>query len=478
MNNTPAFSGHELSAKEAHEVVDLLRAGEISPAELVDISAGRIEAVEPDVNATVTVCADRARTAAAEWDGCDPSDAGWLGGLPIGIKDLMMVEGVRSTNGTPGKADFIAPKSHHLVHRLERRGGLVMGKTNTPEEGAGGNTFNPVFGATRNPWDTSKNAGGSSGGAAVSLATGEVWLSHGSDLAGSLRTPAAYCGVIGMRPSPGVASGGSEANRFGTEGVQGPMACSVRDCALFLDAMAGFEPSAPLSWPAPQTPYQKSVMEADGKVRIAYSRDMNGFAYTSKEMDEHLRGALEKVAAGGAVIDEACPDVDGLDRTYRTLRAMVWAAGPGREKASVQDQYKFTLMDNIRQGRELTADDIYDAQLGRAQLYDRTVNFLKDFDVLACPVVGLMPGPVEEEYPRVIDGVELTDYLDWLKFSFLSTTVSLPSISVPVGLRNGIPVGIQLIGQPRGEARLLQVARAFEVACGGPLGPIDPVRRH
>jgi len=478
MSDTPKFSGPEICAKPAYEVIDMLCKGEVSPAEVLTASFKRIETIEPLVNAMPTTCRDRAEAMIEVMDGDTRRPREWLGGLPIGIKDLTEVEGVRSTFGSLGLADNIPVKSSKLVTRLEDRGGVVVGKTNTPEMGAGGNTFNAVFGITRNPWDTSKNAGGSSGGAAVSLATGEVWLSQGSDLAGSLRTPAAYCGVVGFRPSPGIAGGGPEAMKFHTEGVNGPMARSVRDCALFLDAMAGFDPTTPLSWPAPEKSYHQSVLETDQNIRIAYAPDLNGFAFISKEMDAHLRGALDKVAGQGGTVELDCPELPTLNETYRTLRAMLWAAGPGRAPESVQKHFKFTLKDNIEQGRNLSADQIFDALAGKSALYDNMTNFLQDFDVLACPVVGLVAGPVEEEFPQNVDGEKLTDYLDWLKFSFLSTTVGMPSISVPVGMLNGMPVGLQLIGQPRGEARLLQVARAIEVAVGGPLGPIDPIIRH
>lgn len=473
------YTGPDLCRLEAHEVVDLLKRREVSPDDLLDAAFARIAAVEPSVNAMPTTCKERARAAARAIGPGSPDAPGWLGGLPLGIKDLTNVAGVRTTFGTKGLADNVPATSDVIVTRLESRGGIVVGKTNTPEFGAGANTFNAVFGMTRNPWNTALNAGGSSGGAGASLATGEVWLSHGSDLAGSLRTPAAYCGVVGLRPSPGVAGGGPALMKFHTEGVQGPMARSVRDCALFLDAMAGFDREAPISWPAPEKPYQQAVTEADGKVRIAYTSDMNGFAVVSKAMDAHLRAALAKVERAGGVVDEACPELPDLDRTYRVLRAMLWAALPGRAPEGVQKHYKETLRENIDFGRQLSIDDVIDAQRGRTVLFDRTVSFLDRFDVLACPVVGLMPGPVEEEFPREIDGEPLTDYITWLRYSYLATTVGLPAISVPVGLTaDGLPVGLQLIGPPRGEAKLLAVARAVEVAVGGPLGPIDPVVRH
>ncbi|MGI9355417.1 MAG: amidase, partial [Rhizobiaceae bacterium] len=327
----------------AREVVKLLKIGEVSPSELIDASEQRTEQVDGDVNAMVTKCFDRARNMsgktlakAKESAGKEP---GWLAGLPIGIKDLSAVSGVRTTFGTPDMADHVPAQNDPIVDTLEARGGLVVGKTNTPEMGAGGNTFNDVFGFTRNPWDTRKNSGGSSGGAAVSLAAGEVWLSHGSDLAGSLRTPAAYCGVVGLRPSPGRAFGGPMALGFSHEGLSGPMARDVLDCALFLDAMCGYDERAPLSLPAPAEPFFTSASRASMPVRVAFAPTLNGFAPVEAEICSVMGAALEKLASEGATIEEACPELPDLYNTYITLRALHWAALPGRAPQSVQSQY-------------------------------------------------------------------------------------------------------------------------------------------
>ena len=474
----PEFTGPELCAKSATEVVALLRSGGLSPAELVDASFERMAVVEPVVNATPTTCRTRAMEMLGAGLKGDRAHPGWLAGLPVGIKDLNQVAGVRTTFGTSALADFVPETSDPVVERIEARGGLVVGKTNTPEMGAGANTFNEVFGRTRNPWDISRNAGGSSGGAAAALATGQHWLSQGSDLAGSLRTPAAYCGVVGLRPSPGLVPDGANGNLFNTESVCGPMARNVADCALFLDAMAGFDRRSPISFPPAAGSYGAAVAAADNRLRFAFSPDLNGFAAVSREMAAAIALAMAAIEAAGAVVVESCPELPELDRTYRVLRAMLWAAGPGRQPQAVQRGFKQTLTDNIRFGRELAVADVYDAQLNRSRLFHDMSLFLEDFDVLACPVVGIMPGPVEQEYPTEIDGRPLTDYIDWLKFSFLSTTAGLPAISVPVGLSDsGMPVGLQLIGRHRGEARLLQAARVVEVATGGPLGPIDPIAR-
>jgi amidase len=481
-NPATPFSGPQLCALSAREAVALLKRGEVSPGEMIDAAMARIGAVEPAVNAVVTTCADRAREAAGRL----PADAarngrepGWLAGLPITIKDLDAVAGVRCTSGNAALADFVPERSDPLVERLESRGGLVIGKTNTPEFGAGANTFNEVFGPTRNPWDTRRNAGGSSGGAAVSLATGEAWLSHGSDYGGSLRTPAAYCGVVGLRPTPGRCGGSPSEIAFTLESVSGPMARDVGDIALFLDAMTGYDPREPITIEAPAISFQEAVTRADGKVRIAFSEDLGGYAPVEREMRTILRRAMERTSANGAVVEEACPSLPGLEETFRTLRGLSFAATYPHKPQAVRDRFKRTLRENVESGGRITLDEICFAMRQRTVLYQTMREFLSARDVLAIPVVGLEPGLVEEEYPPAVDGQPMRDYIDWLRFAFLATVTTLPAISVPVGFTaSGMPVGIQLVGPPRGEARLLQVARAVEEAVQFPRTPIDPVVRH
>lgn len=468
------FTGPDICQLEAHQVVALLRKGEVSPDDLITASEARLAQVELAVNAVPVICTDRARAAVKMLNG-DPDHPGWLAGLPIGIKDLTPVAGVRSTFGTKALAHNIPKESDPIVTRLEARGAVVVGKTNTPEFGAGGNTFNDVFGPTLNPWDTRLNAGGSSGGAAVSLSTGALWLSHGSDHGGSLRTPAAYCGIVGLRPSPGLCASASVVGFIG-EGVQGPMARSVTDCALFLDAMAGFEPRAPLSYPSPDMPYQEAVRRADPQIRIGFAPDLGGFGPVDADMARYLRGAMGAMADAGAVVEDACPDLPDLERTYHVIRGGMWAANFISAPDSLTRYFKPTLAENLAFGLSLNAEDIAKAQLARMRIYDNMRLFLQQYDVLACPVVGNMPHAQSEEWVRHVGGQELTGYMDWLRFAFLATVAGLPAISVPVGLSDdGLPVGIQLIGPPRGEAKLLAAARAVEIVMGGPFGPIDPM---
>ena len=451
----------ELSQKTARDIVKLLQTKAISPQELLDIVFARTAEVEPHINAIPTLCPERARVAASGL-----ADDTMLAGLPIAVKDLTVVAGVRTTFGTRGYADFVPDQTDPLIERLEERGAIVIGKSNTPEMGAGGNTFNDVFGATRNPWNTAMNAGGSSGGAAAALATGEVWLAHGSDLGGSLRTPAAYCGVVGLRPSPGRAGGGSVDNVFGIEGVQGPMARNVRDCALFLDAMSGFDPRQPISLEPPASPFLAATETGLKPSKIAYSPHHDGVGEVEPEIDQILRAALTKLEPSVA-IEEACPHLPDLDRIYTILRAVAWAAGAGRQPEHIQQHFKAALKENIALATSYSIDDIVDAITGRSVIYHAMCHFLGEFDLLASPVVGLEPGPVEIEYPQSVNGVATRNYLDWLRYSFLATTAGLPALSLPVGFtKSGMPVGIQLIGPARGEAKLLAMAAYIEDRLG------------
>lgn len=470
-----AFTGPELCRYEAHEIVRLLARHEISPNDLLEASFQRMAEVEPVINAMPTLCPERAFAAAAALADQKPGPK-WLGGLPLGIKDLTLVEGVRTTFGTAGLADFIPQKTDPMVRRIEARGGIVVGKSNTPEMGAGGNTFNAVFGPTRNPWDSSLNPGGSSGGAAAALATGETWLSQGSDHGGSLRTPAAFCGVVGLRPSPGRVANQTEAG-FLIEGTSGPMARSVRDCALFLDVMADHNPRSPISYPGCESgSFQEAVLAASPKIRIGFTPDFNGLAPVDEPVRAHLAAVLEKMQAAGATIEETCPQLDGLERTYHTLRGIMWATLTHRMPDKITRHFKPALAENATFGQGLSMADIADANLDRTRLYHAMVSYFENWDVLACPVVGCLPHKQSEEWVREVGGVRFEGYMDWLRHAFLATVTGLPAISVPVGLGpGGLPVGLQLIGKPRGEAALLAAARAVEMVVGGPLPPIDPI---
>ncbi len=472
------FTGPALCARPARDVVAALRRGELDPADLIDAAETRMAQTGPQINATVTPCPDYARNALAglaTHAATTNTHPGWLAGLPIGIKDLNAVKGVRTTWGNTAYRDFIPEASDKLVEMLESRGALVVGKTNTPEMGAGGNSTNEVFGATRNPWNTAMNAGGSSGGSAAALAAGEVWLAQGSDLMGSLRTPAAHCSVLGLRPAPGRCGGAPATAAFLPEAVQGPMARDVRDLALFLDAMCGRDDRLPLSLEAPQQSFQTATRQAPRPPRIAFSEDQNGFAPVERDIRAGLRGAMETVACAGAEVTDDCPDLPHLNETYLALRGLHYATVIGSMPAHVQDAFGPRLRENLAYGRAVTAEMLCDATLNRSRLYDIMYQFLSGYDVLALPVVGIAPAPVEQEFPNLVDGRDIGTYEDWLRFSFLSPTTSLPALSMPAGFTpSGLPIGLQLIGPPQGEAVLLQTALFIEEALALPCTPIDP----
>lgn len=467
------YTGSELTAMSATEAVNALEKGDISPLELIDAALDRISAVEPAINALPTICADRAREKAKALKRGE--EAIWLAGLPIAIKDLTPVAGVRSTWGTKRLADFIPEESDPLVDKLENRGAVVLAKSNTPEMGAGGNTFNEVFGRTRNPWNVKLNAGGSSGGAAAALATGEIWLAHGSDLGGSLRTPAAYCGVIGLRPSPGRAGGGGKDNAYSHLGAQGPMARNAEDCALFLDAMTGFDPRQPLTFDAPAVSFREQLRRAGAPKRIAFAPDLGGYAPVEKEVRDLMADAMKRLATLGTDIIEAAPPHDGLNETYLTLRAEAQATGPMQLPESVTRHYKKTLRENAEDGLNLTIRDRIKAERTRSALFLKVEAFLRDYDAIACPVVGLAAQDAEIEFPTEVDGQPAPHYMDWLRFAPFATVLGLPAISIPIGFTaNGAPMGMQFIGKPRGEAGLLAIAKAMESVTEGFGMPIDP----
>ncbi|MBT7505147.1 MAG: amidase, partial [Rhodospirillales bacterium] len=301
----------------ACQMVTQLKAGDISPTQAIEAAFDRIDAVESQVRALPTLCKDRALAAAAALETNTAlqndrrDDPAWLAGLPIAIKDLSDVEGVRSTHGSPIFADLIPDASDLLVEHLENNGAIVIGKSNTPEFGAGGNSFNEVFPSTVTPWDTRMTSGGSSGGAAASLASGEVWLATGSDLGGSLRTPASFCGVVGLRPSPGRIASGPAPLPFDTMSVHGPMGRNVADAALFLDAMVGRDRRDPLSMEKPDVPFLNATTETPRKRRVAYSPDL-GVSPVDPEVARVCEGAVNKLAKAGWDVTDDVPDFTGV----------------------------------------------------------------------------------------------------------------------------------------------------------------------
>jgi len=445
----------------ATAAVTALRAGEVHPRELVEASLRRIELVDPDLNALPTVCAERALDAAA----LVPADAP-LAGLPFAVKDLTDVAGVRTTYGSPIFADHVPDRSNILVERLERRGGIVVAKSNTPEFGAGGNTFNEVFGDTRNPWDTSRTCGGSSGGSAAALASGQVWLATGSDLGGSLRTPAGFCGVVGLRPCPGRVARGPEQLPFDTLSVEGPMGRTVADAALMLDAMAGSHPLDPLSLEAPSRPFAEAAAEPALPSRVAFSPDL-GITPVAPEVREACELAVRQLAGAGVEVELVHPDLADAPEAFQVLRAAGFVAGLGPLLETHRDQLKPDVIWNIERGLRLDAERVGWAERARGQIQQRLAAFLEQHQLLLCPSACVAPFDVAVRWLREIDGVQLDDYVEWLRITSSITLSACPVVAMPCGLTvDGLPVGLQFVGRPHGEWALLRAAAAAEQVFG------------
>jgi amidase len=472
----------ELWRLSATEVVRRLRRREVSPLELIDSALARIAAVDGPVNALPTLCAERARAAAERLDPANADDPGWLAGLPIAIKDTLDVAGVRSTYGSPIYADHVPRQSSVTVEMLETRGAIVLAKSNTPEFAAGANTFNEVFGKTRNPWRTTQNAGGSSGGAAAALATGQVWLAHGSDLGGSLRIPASFCGVVGLRPSPGrVAHRAPRTSLpFETMSVDGPLARTVGDVALLLDAMTGEHWDDPLSLPRPAAPFQRAAAAPKLPPVIAWSPDLGGLMPLDPEVRAVCGAAVRRLDALGARVEEACPEFGDATEMFRVIRAAAFAARYAPLLATNRKDLKPEIVGNIEAGLKLSADDIRRADLARAALAHRVAAFFRRYSLLVTPTVIVPPFDIEQRYLTELGGHKFADYVGWLIGSFAITLTSCPAISLPCGFtRDGLPIGLQMVAPFHGEAALLAAAAALEADLGlAGKTPIDPVVAH
>jgi len=457
----------DLTALTAREAVDLLKKKEVSPLELIDAAETRIAAVEPAVNALPTLCLERARRAArAIMDDSSERPPHHLHGLPIAVKDLQPVAGVRTTWCSRIYADHVPERSDICVEILEANGAVVAAKSNTPEFGAGANTFNDVFGKTLNPWDTRMSCGGSSGGSAVALATGEIWLATGSDLGGSLRIPGSFCSIVGFRPSPGRVACGPGAMPFDTLPVNGPMGRTVGDVALMLDAWVGLHPEDPRSLPRPARPFVRAADEPVRPKRIAYSPDL-GLAPVDPEVREICARAARRFEELGCTVEEAGPALHDALEIFQTLRAARFAArfAPLLEKH--RELFKPEIIWNIEKGLEASGPDVARAEMAHGALYHRTAAFFRDYDLLLCPAVITPPFEVETRYLPEFMGVEFDSYIDWLILTLAITLTACPSVSVPAGFTAaGLPVGLQMVAPIRAEDELLGAAALFEEMAG------------
>ena len=463
----------------AVEMAALIREKKLSARELMAAHLNQIQRVNPIVNAIVTLVAEQAMENAQRADDAMARGAplGPLHGLPVAHKDLFETAGIRTTFGSPIFKDYVPAQDSIIVERIRRAGAICVGKTNTPEFGAGSQTFNPVFGATRNPYDLTKTCGGSSGGAAVALACGMVPLADGSDTGGSLRNPAAFCGIVGFRVAPGrIATLAREvaSSRFS---VCGPMARTVADVALFLSAIAGPDPRCPISITEPGSRFS-GPLERDFKgVRVAWFKDLGGIPFD--------QGILEVVNAHrktfddlGRIVEEAEPDLTGADEAFNTLRAWNFAASQGENARIHRDLMKDTILWEVERGSKLTSSDVFKAEAVRAHLWEQMRIFQEKYEYFILPTTQVPPFDLNQPYPAEIAGVKMTSYIEWMKSCYLISFLENPSISVPCGFTpEGLPVGLQIVGRHRDEWSVLQLAHAFEHATRSDRSPVF-VPRH
>ena len=467
---------NDLIRLTATEAVLRLRRGEISPLELIDAAAERIAAVDPAVNALPTLCLERARDAAKRLDRSAEGEAGWLAGLPVSIKDLTDVAGVRTTYGSPIFKDHIPAVSHPLVKRIERKGGIVLAKSNTPEFGAGGSTFNEVFGRTRNPWNTALTCGGSTGGGAVSVATGEVWLAHGTDHGGSLRRPGTYCSVVGLRPSPGRVTRGTSNNLFSPLSVHGPMARNIPDLALFLDAMAGFCPSDPLTYDAPVVSYVDAANAARPPKRVAWSPNYGGALSVDRETRDICEKAAYRFQEMGCIVEEFHPDLGALEDAFMVLRSQHFVVDRELQLQAHRDLIKPDIIWNTEKGLAQTPSQLAWADRERAAFYRRVAAMFETYDIFITPSAATPAFDVNLRNPEMVDGQKLTNYMGASMLNAAMTLAAAAAVAVPAGFdRFGRPVGLQIAAPTRGEAVALGAAALFEQLTGlDKLLPIDP----
>ncbi|MEO3871626.1 amidase [Nonomuraea sp. B12E4] len=442
----------------ATEMAHLIRTGQASAVEVLQAHLERIEQVNPRVNAIVTLVAEQALDAARAADKAGPGEVGErpLHGVPVAHKDLVDTANIRTTYGSPLFSQNIPDKDDLIVERLRAAGAITIGKTNTPEFGTGSHTVNEVFGATRNPYDLTKSAGGSSGGAAAALATGMVPLADGSDMGGSLRNPASFCNVVGLRPTPGRVPSVSDTAAWYTLSVKGPMARTVEDVTLMFGAIAGFDRRSPY---AIKEVFAPEPEQGVAGLRVAWSPDLGGLPVDPRTaaVTATAPAVFERL---GARVERVELDLSDAEDAFRTYRAWNYAlsfddlAGLGPNTAW-----------NVEQGRQVTGADLARAEVARSRLYQRMAAFFDGYDVLIAPVSQVPPFPVEHPYVGEINGERMPDYLAWMRSAYWISVLHAPAASVPAGFtEDGLPVGVQIVGRPFEDARVLRVARAFEQA--------------
>jgi len=444
----------------------MLRRREISARELLDAHLAHIEATNEDLNAIVTLVPDIAHEMANAADRvlADGGTVALLTGLPVAHKDLHETKGIRTTFGSPVYSSFVPTRNTLIVQRMQDAGAVTLGKTNTPQHGAGSQTFNEVFGVTRNPWNLEYTPGGSSGGAAVAVATGMVSLADGSDYGASLRNPASFTNTVGFRPSPGRIPTWPTDDAWWTHSVHGPMARTVEDIALFMAAVAGPDDRIPISIERPGSEFATPLAADWTDVALAWSDDLGGLpidpAVTTALAPARL--VLEEI---GFAVTDASPDFSGAEESFKVWRGYAFARRFADAIQRDPEAYKETIRWNTEYGLGLTTTDLGHAAASRTRLRERVLRFLDEHRFLAIPTSAVPPFPVTIEYPTEIDGVPMDDYTSWFASCYYISTVELPAISIPAGFTDdGLPVGLQIVGRHHADLDVLKAAYAFQQA--------------
>ncbi len=452
----------ELFQLSAVELRDLVHGREISALDVVEAALDRIGEWNPLLNAVVTLDEEVFGQAREVERRIATGERPALAGVPVGIKDTTPVAGLRTTYGSPLFADHVPEEDALVVKRLRAAGALILGKTNVPEFAAGANTFNSVFGRTRNPWAPSCTAGGSTGGGAAGLASGMIALAEGTDLGGSLRIPASFCGVVGLRPSPGLVPASPTDWPWDTLNASGPMARTAEDVALMLETIAGPSSLLPLSRTKPEPGYVAAVRSPSllGK-RVAYCADAAGIGIDA-DVERVCREAVSELGQVGTRVEEQSLDMSAGRAAFLSLRGH-WMVVHHHSRLERLSELGENLRRNIELGLQVTTRELADAEQVRSELYRRVLELFETFDLLVTPTVAVSPFPVEEDYPRTVGGTEMESYVDWFAPTFVFSLTSLPVASVPCGLDSGgLPVGLQIVGPPRSEAAVLAMAAAIQ----------------
>jgi amidase len=452
----------DIADLNAIDLVRLVRARELSPVEIIEASLARIERVNSSLNAIVTLneCAvDDAKVLEGE---VMRGEVRALCGVPVGIKDVTPVARLRTTYGSPVYANHVPTEDALVVRRLREAGAIVVGKTNCPEFAAGGNTFNDVFGRTRNPWDPSKSAGGSTGGGAAALATGMIALAEGTDLGGSLRIPASFCGVVGLRPSPGLVPTYPSDYLWDTLQVTGPMGRTAVDVALMLDAIAGPSVESPISQPIDGRNFSSAVVaDVPAGVRLAYCPDLIGIG-VDPDVERACRAAAFDLAEAGATVEEIALDLrDGRD-AFLALRGY-WFVAQMHPRMEHLDRFGPNVAGNIRSGLGANPAALGGAEFVRGRIRERVLEVLARYDHILTPAMAVPPFPVEQNYPETVAGRKMETYVDWIAPTFVLSLTGLPVGAVPCGFDAGrMPVGLQVVGRPFGEEAVLALMRLVQ----------------